>query len=258
MIAVVKIGGGIIEDEKQLSAFLTSFAQLKGPKVLVHGGGRLATSLGARMGITANMVEGRRVTDEATLELVTMVYGGLANKKIVAQLQASGINALGLSGADGNVILSHKRAVKKVDYGWVGDVETVNVLLLETLLNQGVVPVLAPLTHDGKGNMLNTNADTIASELAKALAQSGKETQLIFGFELNGVLRDFEDKSSVIAEINSSTYQDLKAKGVIADGMIPKLDNAFQAINAGVKSVRICHALKVGSANAAENGTLIL
>lgn len=258
MINVVKIGGGVIEDQVQLNAFLQSFAEIEGAKILVHGGGRLATSLAKTLGIESKMVEGRRVTDDKMLEVVTMVYGGLANKNIVAELQAKGINAIGLSGADGNVILSHKRINHEVDYGWVGDVDAVNTSLLRSLLDQGLVPVLAPLTHNGKGKMLNTNADTIASEVAKALAKSGIETQLTFGFELEGVLRDFNDKSSVISEINPAAYHTFKSEGIISDGMIPKLDNAFKAIASGVKSVKIAHALKVGAAVQGKGGTTIL
>lgn len=258
MLSVVKIGGGIIEDPEQLAAFLHSFSEIEGPKILVHGGGRLATSVAAKMDIETKMVEGRRVTDDAMLEVVTMVYGGLANKRIVAQLQSFGINAMGLSGADGNLILSHKRINSNVNFGWVGDVDQVNVSLLDQLISSDITPVIAPLTHDGKGKMLNTNADTIASEVAIALAQSGFEAQLIFGFELEGVLQDFSNKESVISKIDSSYYQELKQKNIIADGMIPKMDNAFSAIDKGVHSVKICHALKVGEAVNGAAGTLIV
>jgi acetylglutamate kinase len=257
-VTVVKIGGGIIEDEQQLTLFLTSFAEIDGAKILVHGGGRLATKVAEDLGIKTNMIEGRRVTDDHMLKVVSMVYGGLTNKNIVAQLQKNNINALGLSGADGNLIKSHKRQHPTIDYGWVGDVDAVNTDLLQTLLKSEIVPVLAPLTHDGKGNMLNTNADTIASEVAVALAKAGLETQLIFGFELEGVLKDFSDKSSVISEINNTSYQGLKSDGIISDGMVPKLDNAFSAISKGVKSVNICHALKVGMAVKGDAGTKII
>ncbi len=257
MINVVKIGGGIIEDETQLKSFLEAFSEIEGPKILIHGGGRMATTIGKRLGIESKMVEGRRVTDDATLELVTMVYGGLANKKIVAQLQACGMNALGLTGADGNVIRAHKRTNSKTDYGWVGDVDAVNVDLLTSLLNQNIVPVFAPLTHDGKGNMLNTNADTIASSVARAIAKVGQESQLVFGFELNGVLKNFSDKDSVISEITAEKYSSLKAEGIISDGMIPKLDNAFEAINDGVTAVKICHALQVNKAILGDAGTVL-
>ena len=256
-VTVVKIGGGIIEDKQQLSLFLDSFSEIKGPKILVHGGGRLATKIAADLGITTNMVEGRRVTDDDMLQVVSMVYGGLTNKSIVAQLQKNGINALGLSGADGNVVRSHKRQHPTIDYGWVGDVDQVNVPFLLTLLNSDIVPVLAPLTHDGQGQMLNTNADTIASETATALAKRDLTTQLVFGFELNGVLENFEDKTSVINQITSESYKTLKAKGIISQGMIPKLDNAFSAVSAGVQSVTICHALQVGKAVKGDAGTMI-
>ena len=245
MIKVVKVGGGIIEDENALSTFLDSFSKIEGPKVLVHGGGRLATKVAERLGYETKMVEGRRITDENMLEVATMVYGGLANKKIVAKLQATGTNALGLSGADGNLISAHKRPVKDVDYGWVGDIDAINADLLLNLIENNIVPVVAPLSHDGLGNMLNTNADTIASSVATALAEKSA-TQLILGFELDGVLRDFSDKSSVIEKITPDLFEQYKLDGMISDGMIPKLSNAFDAINAGVESVKICNALKVG------------
>lgn len=253
MIKIVKVGGGIIEDDAALAAFLKSFAQIEGPKVLVHGGGRLATKMADDLGYETKMVDGRRVTDENMLQVVTMVYGGLANKKIVAALQAVGVNAIGLTGADGNLVKAHKRPIKTVDYGFVGDVDDVNGDLLNTLVKSGLVPVVAPLSHDGYGTMLNTNADTIASAVAVALAKI-TSAQLIFGFELNGVLRDFSDKSSVIEKITPDLYQKFKGEGIISDGMIPKLDNAFSAINSGVSSVKICNALKVGEAG----GTTIL
>lgn len=245
MIKVVKVGGGIIEDENALSTFLDSFSKIKGPKVLIHGGGRLATKVAEKLGYETKMVEGRRITDENMLDVATMVYGGLANKKIVAKLQAKGTNALGLSGADGNLISAHKRPVKDVDYGWVGDIDSINTDLLLNLIESNIVPVIAPLSHNGKGKILNTNADTIASTVATALAQKLK-TQLILGFELDGVLRDFNDKSSVIETITPELFEQYKSEGIISDGMIPKLSSAFNAINAGVESVKICNALKVG------------
>ncbi|MFT6717262.1 MAG: acetylglutamate kinase [Saprospiraceae bacterium] len=257
-VNIVKIGGGVIENKEQLAQFLISFSAIEGPKILVHGGGRLATKIATDLGVETKMVEGRRVTDDAMLKVVSMVYGGLTNKTIVAQLQKNGINALGLSGADGNLIKSHKRIHATIDYGWVGDVDKVNTDLLKTLLNSGVVPVLAPLTHDGQGNMLNTNADTIASEVAVALAKSGVDTQLIYGFELQGVLKDFEDKNSVIPQINNESYKKLKNDGIISEGMIPKLDNAFAAISAGVSAVNVCHALQVGKAVHGSAGTKIV
>jgi acetylglutamate kinase len=257
MINVVKVGGGIIENEADLSKFLTSFSKIPGKKILVHGGGRLATKFAEKLGVATKMIEGRRVTDDAMLEIVTMVYGGLANKKIVAGLQANKINALGLSGADGNIIKAHKRPVKDIDYGWVGDIDGVNIDLLLTLLDNNIVPVIAPLTHNGEGKMLNTNADTIASTVASAISTKAK-TQLVLGFELDGVLVDPKDKSSVINKITPQLFEEYKASGVITDGMIPKLSNAFDAISAGVSAVKICNALKISNAITENNiGTTI-
>ncbi len=252
MIKVIKVGGGIIEQENNLNIFLDSFSQIEGPKVLIHGGGRLATKFAKDIGYVTKMVEGRRVTDEKMLEIVTMVYGGLANKKIVAKLQSKKINALGLSGADGNLITAHKRPVEKTDFGWVGDIDGINTNLLLNLIQDDIIPIIAPLSHDGNGSMLNTNADTIASEVSKALAKR-EDTQLILGFELDGVLEDFNDKSTVIKKINPKSFEELKAQGIISEGMIPKLSSAFNAINSGVSSVRICNALNIGK----DSGTFI-
>ncbi|MEY5048780.1 MAG: N-acetylglutamate kinase [Bacteroidota bacterium] len=238
---VIKVGGNIIDNSEALAHFLTDFASLKGNKILVHGGGKVATYIGEKLGIEAKMVDGRRITDKETLEVVTMVYGGLINKQIVAALQARECNALGLSGADGNAILSVKRPVKDVDYGFVGDVKNVNHEFLHHLISFGITPIVAPLTHDKQGNMLNTNADTVASSLAIALANH-YEVELIYCFELKGVLEDFENKDSVISEITPSKYETLKQAGIINKGMIPKLDNAFKAIADGVSAVRIAHA----------------
>ena len=257
MINIVKVGGGIIENEEDLSTFLTSFSKIPGKKILIHGGGRLATKFAAQLGIKTNMIEGRRVTDDAMLDVVTMVYGGLANKKIVAALQANNTNALGLSGADGNIIKAHKRVVKEVDYGWVGDIDEINTELILTLLDNNIVPVIAPLSHDGKGKILNTNADTIASAVASAISIK-RETQLVLGFELDGVLVDPKDKTSVITKITPQLFEDYKKSGVITDGMIPKLENAFAAISAGVSAVKICNALKISEAITENNiGTTI-
>jgi acetylglutamate kinase len=257
MINIVKVGGGIIENEKDLSTFLTSFSKIPGKKILIHGGGRLATKFAEKLGIETKMIEGRRVTDDAMLEVVTMVYGGLANKKIVAALQAIKINALGLSGADGNIIKAHKRPIKDVDYGWVGDIDEINTDLLLTLLDNNIVPVIAPLTHNGEGKMLNTNADTIASTLASAISTKA-EAQLVLGFELDGVLVDPKDKTSVINKITPELFEEYKASGIITDGMIPKLSNAFDAISAGVSAVKICNALKISDAISQNNvGTTI-
>lgn len=240
-LTLVKVGGKIVEEENTLKQLLTDFSMIEGHKVLVHGGGRSATKLATQLGIESKMVDGRRITDLETLKVVTMVYGGLVNKNIVAGLQALDVNALGVTGADMNLIRSDKRPVKDVDYGYVGDVKEVNADLLATLINQGVVPVLAPLTHDKKGSMLNTNADTIAGEAAKALAKHFDVT-LIFCFEKKGVLMDENDDNSVVPLVDHATFQRYVKEGIIKGGMIPKLENAFQAIDAGVKEVVITQA----------------
>lgn len=248
---VIKVGGGVVEDAASLSSLLSQFAALPGHKVLVHGGGRSATRIAASLGIESQMIGGRRVTDAEMLKVVTMVYGGLVNKNVVAGLQARGVNALGLTGADMDIIRSHKRPLKKVkmedgteqmvDFGYVGDVDSANGAMLDKLIGEGVVPVVAPLTHDGQGNILNTNADTIASTVACALAPFYDVT-LTFAFEKNGVLRDAEDDNSVIPYINKEDFLRLKDEGVIAGGMIPKLENAFSAIDKGVCKVVITHS----------------
>lgn len=240
-ITVVKVGGKIVEDEKSLNNLLTDFNKIEGKKILVHGGGRSATKLAERLGVETKMVDGRRITDDAMLEVVTMVYGGLVNKRIVAALQARGINALGMTGADMNILLSDKRPVKTVDYGWVGDVKRADGGALSKLINENVVPVIAPLTHDGNGHILNTNADTMAGETAKALARYFDVT-LVFCFEKEGVLKDENDDNSVIQSINRSLYATLKDEGIVAGGMIPKLDNSFATLDAGVKEVIITKA----------------
>ncbi|WP_439882874.1 acetylglutamate kinase [Pontibacter sp. MBLB2868] len=250
---LVKIGGNILDDPARLRSFLVDFAQLQGPKLLVHGGGKIASAIGQRLGIEPVMVDGRRVTDTETLELVTMVYGGLVNKQVVAQLQELGCNAIGMTGADANSIKAVKRPVGKVDYGFAGDVagtESINVPVLETLLAAGLTPVFAPLTHNGKGTILNTNADTIASVLASALA--GKQVvKLMYCFEKRGVLSDAADETSVIAQINPEKYNYLKETGAVHAGMIPKLDNAFAALKLGVKQVLIGEAEALKSINGA-------
>lgn len=243
-LTLVKVGGKIVEEEDTLRNLLRDFSAIEGYKVLVHGGGRSATKLAARLGIESKMVNGRRITDAETLKVVTMVYGGLVNKNIVAGLQALGINALGLTGADMNLMRSDKRPVAVVDYGFVGDVKEVNAGLLASLIRQGIVPVLAPLTHDKQGNMLNTNADTIAGEAAKALARHFDVT-LMFCFEKKGVLMDENDDESVIPEIDRSAFQRYVTEGIIQGGMIPKLENAYQAIDAGVQQVIITQASEI-------------
>jgi len=244
-LVIVKVGGKIVEEPTSLQQLLTDFAKMEGHKVLVHGGGRSATALATRLGIESKMVNGRRITDEETLKVVTMVYGGLVNKQIVAGLQSLGINALGLTGADLNYMRSEKRPVKDVDYGFVGDVKEVNASILADLIARDVVPVLAPLTHDKMGNLLNTNADTIAGEAAKALAAYFDVT-LMFCFEKKGVLKDEHDDDSVIAELTPALFESYVQSGVIQGGMIPKLENAFEALQAGVKSVVITRADLIG------------
>lgn len=252
-ITIVKVGGAVVEDEAQLTQLLKDFAAIEGKKVLVHGGGRRATKVAAALGIESKMVNGRRITDADMLEVVTMVYGGLVNKNLVARLQAAGVNALGLTGADINVIRSHKRPIKDgIDFGFVGDVEKANGQMLHTLINAGITPVMAPLTHDGQGHILNTNADTIAGETAKALAPYYDVT-LIYSFEKKGVLSNPDDDNSVISEITREDFERYKADGTVAGGMIPKLDNAFDAIDAGVKRVIITLATAIDG----QHGTVI-
>ena len=238
-LTIVKVGGAVVEDESQLSQLLANFSAIPGKKLLVHGGGRRATKVASELGIESKMINGRRITDAKMLEVVTMVYGGLVNKNLVARLQAHGVNALGLTGADIDVIRSHKRPVKDgIDYGFVGDVDRANGEMLNTLIQAGITPVIAPLTHDGQGNILNTNADTMASETAKALA-SYFDVTLIFAFEKAGVLHDPDDDNSVIPVINRDLYNQYVEKGIISGGMMPKIENALAAIEAGVKRVII-------------------
>lgn len=240
-VTIIKVGGKIVEDTETLGELLNDFATYPGKKILVHGGGRSATKIAASLGIESKMVNGRRITDAEMLKVVLMVYGGLVNKSVVAGLQARGVNALGLTGADLNVIASDKRPVKDVDYGFVGDVRQVNAEALELLLSQNIVPVLAPLTHDGKGQMLNTNADTIAGETAKALASFFNVT-LIYCFEKKGVLKNEHDDESVIPHLSEKLFREYTEQGVIQGGMIPKLENSFSAIHAGVEKVIITSA----------------
>ena len=240
-LTLVKVGGKIVEEPTSLKQLLSDFSQIKGYKVLVHGGGRSATAIAAKLGIESQLVNGRRITDEETLKVVTMVYGGLVNKQIVAGLQAIGVNALGLTGADLNYMRSEKRPVKDVDYGFVGDVKEVNADILSDLIGKGVVPVLAPLTHDKAGNLLNTNADTIAGEAAKALAKHFEVT-LMYCFEKKGVLMSENDEESIISKLTPELFDKYVADGIINGGMIPKLENSFEALNAGVKKVVITRA----------------
>ena len=253
-VTVIKVGGAIVEDTERLAQLLDRFAALPGQKVLVHGGGRRATKVASALGIESKMVEGRRITDADMLEVVTMVYGGLVNKNIVAQLQSHGVNAIGLTGADMNVIHSHKRPKKDgVDYGFVGDVDKADGRRLLSLIRDGLTPVMAPLTHDGMGHILNTNADTIAAETAKALAREGATTTLVYCFEKAGVLADPDDEGSVISTINRDEFVRLVANGTISGGMIPKITNALAAVDAGVDRVIITRAESIGTAT----GTVI-
>ncbi len=240
---IIKIGGNVIDNTSALQTFLTNFASIKAKKILVHGGGKIATKIGDQLGIQSNYVDGRRITDEATIDLVTMVFGGLVNKRIVVRLQSLNCDAIGLTGADGNIIPAVKRPVKDIDYGFVGDIvkEKIAVKNLEVLLANNFTLVIAPLTHDGNGQMLNTNADTVASSLAVALSNH-YTVRLIYCFEKNGVLENMEDDSSVITLITKEKYQQLVAGKKLFDGILPKIDNAFAAINNGVKEVLIGHA----------------
>lgn len=243
-LTVIKVGGKIVEEEASLQQLLNEFVKLEGNKILVHGGGRSATKIAEQLGIESKYVNGRRITDKETLDVVTMVYGGLVNKTLVSNLQALGCNALGLTGADMNVIVAEKRPVKDIDYGFAGDVKQVNGELLADLIQKGVTPVMAPLTHNGKGLMLNTNADTIASEVATAMSKFF-DVSLVYCFEKKGVLLDENDDDSVISELSYALFKEYQTSGVIGAGMIPKLDNAFDAINRGVKNVFITKASEI-------------
>lgn len=254
---VIKIGGNIIDDDVKLQMFLSSFVAVQGKKILIHGGGKLATKLAAQLGVEQQMIDGRRITDAETLKIVTMVYAGYINKNIVAQLQSRGVNAIGLCGADGNVIQSHKRKHATIDYGFVGDVDTVNTSLLKGLLDQNISVVLAPITHNKDGQLLNTNADTIAQEIAQAMSEL-YEVHLIYSFEKAGVLMDANDDTTVITSITPSSYTELKQQNVIFAGMIPKLDNAFAALNKGVHRVVIGKAEELQELIQQQSGTSIV
>jgi acetylglutamate kinase len=252
-LTVVKVGGAVVEDEAQLAQLLKDFSAIEGRKVLVHGGGRRATQVAAKLGIESKMVGGRRITDADMLSVVTMVYGGLVNKNLVTRLQANGVNALGLTGADMNVIRSHKRPLKDgIDFGFVGDVECVDGAILADFIEKNITPIMAPLTHDGQGNILNTNADTIASETAKALAPYYDVT-LIFSFEKKGVLSNPDDDDSVIPTITRADFMRYREDGTISGGMLPKIENALAAVEAGVKQVIITLATAING----QSGTVI-
>ena len=251
MIKVVKIGGNVIDSEESLSSFVSDFASIEGPKVLVHGGGKLATRLAERLDIPTTMIDGRRVTDSDTLDVVTMVYAGLVNKRIVAMLQSLGCNAIGLSGADGGAVMATRRAANPIDFGFVGDisVESVDAAFIRNLTEQGIVPVFCSIMHDGKGQLLNCNADSVASAVAVGLATEC-DTELLFCFEKRGVMRDVDDDTSVIANINREGYKTLLAEGVVNKGMIPKIDGAFRALECGVKVVTIKHSAELADCSA--------
>ena len=237
-LSIIKIGGNVIENKEELSKFLKAFSELEGLKILVHGGGKLATKLGTRLGIKSKLIDGRRITDEDILGLITMVYAGLVNKNIVAELQSHNCNAIGLSGADGDTIQAHKRPVKDIDYGYAGDVDGVSTNTITKLLEAGLTPVFCAMTHDGKGQLLNTNADTIASELA--IGMSGNyETTLYYCFERKGVLMNVNDDDSVVKHIDTKSYQTLLEQKIIADGMLPKMENCFHALQKNVHQVHI-------------------
>lgn len=253
---VIKIGGNIIDDEKKLTEFIREFSTVKDKKILIHGGGKLATRLAEQLGVEQKMIDGRRTTDAETLKIVTMVYAGYINKNLVAKLQNQGCNAIGISGADGNLITAHKRLKGDVDYGFAGDIDSVNSDLIDRLLTNGNDIVIAPITHDGKGQLLNTNADTIAQEIATAM--SGKyDVSLVYGFEKAGVLMDANNDGSVIPVIDPSSYKELKKGNVIFAGMIPKLDNAFAAIGKGVKKVLIGKAENLVALTEGRSGTQV-
>ena len=256
-IYVVKIGGNVINDSIKLHQFLRAFQALEGFKLLIHGGGAKATQWGDRLSLNTQMIEGRRVTDDQMIDVVTMVYAGLINKKIVAALQAENCDAMGLSGVDANLIFSKKRRFEGIDYGWVGDPLFVNVVRLSTFIDLGLVPILAPITHEGQGNLLNTNADTIANVVASAMVKK-YEVQLIYAFEQRGVMKDIQNPESLIKSINHSYYLELKANGFVSKGMIPKLDNAFQARANGVSKICIIKFDKINRLNQGYDHTSII
>jgi acetylglutamate kinase len=255
-LLIIKIGGNVIDDEQELKNFLQKFSSLPQKKILVHGGGKMATQLADKLNINQTMVEGRRVTDAETLKLVTMVYAGEINKKIVAGLQSNNCNALGLTGADGNIILAHKRKGSSIDYGYAGDIDSVQTGVINSLLASGFSIVIAPITHDKKGQLLNTNADTIAQEIAKSFSDE-YEVHLVYCFEKEGVLLDMNSDESVVPHLNSLEFDNLKKEEKIFDGMIPKLDNAFTALAAGVNRITLGKASKLEELITGKAGTTI-
>ena len=247
-LSIVKIGGNIIEDETSLNAFLELFSNLEGKKILVHGGGKRATHMASKLGVESKMINGRRITDADTLEVITMVYGGLVNKNMVAKLQALNTDAIGLTGADVNSIKSDKRPVKEIDFGFVGDVKKVAHNSIDKLIQADFTPVFCAITHDGNGQLLNTNADTIASQVAVGMSNL-YDTSIYYCFELNGVLRDINDKNSVVRRIDSKVYKELLEQGIIADGMLPKLENCFDALKNGVNNINMGNTSMLTQAN---------
>ncbi len=243
-IVVIKIGGNIIDDEKALADFLSDFAAIQQPKILIHGGGKLATKLSKDLNIETQLIDGRRITDEKTVDIVTMVYAGLINKKIVAKLQSKNCNAIGITGADANIIEAHKRVHSTIDYGFVGDIDKVNADFIFDLMNKNYTPVIAPLTHDKKGNLLNTNADTIAAEIAIELSKA-KKVMLFYCFEKHGLLKDINNNESVISKITLFEIEQLIEKQIINEGMLPKIDNISRSVENGVEKVMLCHAYDV-------------
>jgi acetylglutamate kinase len=243
-LTIIKIGGQVLDSESKLALFLAQFVELPGKKILVHGGGKLATTLAEKMGVQQQMVEGRRITDSETLRIVTMVYAGYINKNLVALLNAQGCSSIGLCGADASLITAHKRQHPSIDFGWVGDIDSVNEQFVSNLLSQGLTPVIAPITADTSGQLLNTNADTIAASLATALCEK-YSVQLVYAFERSGVMRNLQDANSVIPHIHFALYQQLLQEKIIANGMIPKLENAFATLTKGVKKVMIGDALRL-------------
>ncbi|HMQ47124.1 MAG TPA: acetylglutamate kinase [Saprospiraceae bacterium] len=251
-LRIIKIGGNVIDDKVALRQFLSDFAALSGHKILVHGGGKLATQLSQKLGIAPQLVEGRRITSADDLEIVTMVYAGWINKSVVALLQSLGCSAIGLSGADGNSMQAKRRSPEPIDFGWVGDVEKVNAVFIQSLLEGGHCPVFCPITHDAQGHLLNTNADTIAAELGIAMS-AVYAVELLYCFEKKGVLANVADENSVISFINPYQYAQLKSAGAIHQGMLPKMDNAFRALNLGVSKVKIGSASLIAAP--ADTGT---
>jgi acetylglutamate kinase len=254
---VIKVGGNIIDNEQKLSAFLKIFAAIKERKILIHGGGKLATDVAQQLNIPQQLIDGRRITDAETLKVVTMVYAGYINKNIVAQLQSNNCNAIGLCGADGNLIQAHKRVHPTIDYGFVGDIDSVNSVWLHQLLTENVTPVVAPVSHDKKGQLLNTNADTIAQEIAKSMT-GYFAVSLIYCFEKRGVLQNADDENSIINQITKSSYNEFKEKKIIHSGMIPKLDNAYAALDSGVTKVIIGKAEELEDLISGSSGTSIV